>query len=53
MNVGNDRERADITDSGRDRRSASAHTPNLRLHRVKIIQVQSLLLLRVLCKLLR
>ena len=27
MNVGNGRERADITDSGRDRRSASAHTP--------------------------
>ena len=27
MNVGNDRERADITDSGRDRRSAPAHTP--------------------------
>ena len=33
MNVENDRERADITDSGRDRRSASAHTPKSTLAR--------------------
>ena len=39
MNAGNDRERAD---TGRDRRSAPAHTPKPRVHVVKIIQVQSL-----------
>ena len=33
MNLGNDRERADITDSGRDRRSAPAHTPKTPLAR--------------------
>ena len=33
MNTGNDRERADITDSGRDRRSAPAHTPKTPLAR--------------------
>ena len=33
MNVGNDRERADITDFGKDRRSASAHTPKSTLAR--------------------
>ena len=33
MNVGNDRERADITDSGTDRRSASVHTPKSTLAR--------------------
>ena len=31
--MGNDRERADITDSGRDRRNASAHTPKSTLAR--------------------
>ena len=33
MNVGNDRERADITDSAKDRQSASVHTPKSTLVR--------------------